>query len=200
MQKGNIHRGNEQLSLLLAEDLDTFFHQFVSLYQHRLYGFVLRQLGNGSDAEDITQEAFIRAYFAMKSYPNTRIQTLKLQPWLYKITLNVLYSHTHTSRLQLVSLDFSEEHSLLEREDQSPGPEEEVGWQEHRRELEDLVAKLPPRYRLAVNLRYFEDLSYQEISLLLSQPLGTVKSNVHRGLDLLRQMHIGACLDEVNNS
>jgi RNA polymerase sigma-70 factor (ECF subfamily) len=78
---------------------------------------------------------------------------------------------------------------LLAIEDSSLGPEQEVWWREYRRELEDLIATLPDRYRVAVNPRYFEELSYQEIAELLNQPAGTVKSNVHRGVELLRKMH-----------
>ena len=184
-----MHLDDEYLTGSLATNLDGSFGQLVTTYQHRLYAFVLRQTGNTHDADDIIQDALIRVYFALKSYSATRVQTLKLQSWLYKITLNVLYSHMHSSRLQLISYDLSDEGPLLAIEDSSLGPEQEVWWREYRRELEDLIATLPDRYRVAVNLRYFEDLSYQEIAELLNQPAGTVKSNVHRGVELLRKMH-----------
>jgi len=191
-----MQQGSEDLAALLAVDLDQHFKQLVATYQHRLYAFVLRQIGHAHDADDITQEALVRAYFALKSYPAARVQALKLPSWLYKIAINVLYSHTHSTRPQLVSLDLLEESPLLDIEDQALGPEQEVWWREYRRELECLVATLPERYRAAVNLRYFEELSYQEIAELLNQPLGTVKANIHRGVELLRRLHNDTYLNE----
>ncbi len=192
-----MHLDDEDLTTLLAKNLDGSFAQLVATYQHCLYAFVLRQTGDAHAADDITQDALIRAYFALKSYPAIRIQTLKLRPWLYKIALNVLYSHTHSSRPQIASCDFSEESSVLDIEDHSPGPEQEVRQREDRRELEGLVALLPERYRVAVNLRYFADLSYQEIAELLHQPSGTVKANVHRGIRLLRKIHDDTHMNQV---
>ena len=192
-----MHQGSEDLAALLAVDLDRHFKQLVATYQHRLYAFVLRQIGHAHDADDITQEALIRAYFALKSYPASRVQALKLPSWLYKIAINVLNSHMHSARPHLVSLDLLEESPLLDIEDQALGPEQEVWWREYRHELERLVAALPERYRVAVNLRYFEGLSYQEIAELLGQPLGTVKAHIHRGVELLRTMHNDMHLNQV---
>jgi len=70
---------DEHLALLLSEDLDRSFVKLVTIYQYRLYGFILRQTGNTHDAEDITQEALMRAYFALKSYSTTQVAALKLQ-------------------------------------------------------------------------------------------------------------------------
>jgi RNA polymerase sigma-70 factor (ECF subfamily) len=72
-------------------------------------------------------------------------------------------------------------------EDQSAGPDMEVYWREWRRELETHISILPQRYRVTVDLHYFEDLSYSEIAELLHQPPGTVKANVSRGIQLLRR-------------
>lgn len=172
---------------LLATDLDHHFKYVVSIYQHRLYAFALRQTGSPQEAEDIVQDALIQAYFALRNYPAQRIQTLILQPWLYRIVINVFYSRRRRLHIQFVPFDSSEDSPLLEIEDLSRKPDEELWWQERRRELEMLVATLPERYRVAVNLHYFEELSYQEIADLLDQPTGSVKSMVHRGVALLRQ-------------
>ena len=74
-----------------------------------------------------------------------------------------------------------------QEEDQREQPEVSFERAERREELETLVAALPDRYREAVSLYYFEELSYQQIANLLDQPLGTVKSSVHRGIRLLRK-------------
>ncbi len=175
------------LSVLLAADLDRHFQQVVLHYQHRLYAFALRQTGSTQDAEDIVQEAFLQAYYALASYPQPRVRTLKLQPWLYKITHNLFISRVRRARLEHVSLDDTDGRirAVLE-DDVSSQPDIVLEGRESLRELESLVVTLPEQYREAVNLYYFEELSYREIAELLNQPMGTVKSNLHRGTKLLR--------------
>jgi RNA polymerase sigma-70 factor (ECF subfamily) len=182
-----MNQSHQELPALLATDLDCYFEQLMLVYQHRLYALALRQVGNKQDAEDIVQETFLRAHHALKNYPASRIRTLQLRQWLYKITLNVFFNFIRRSGPQLVSLDLSEDSSLLEMEDQSAGPDMEVYWREWRRELETHISILPRRYRVTVDLHYFEDLSYSEIAELLNQPPGTVKANVSRGVQLLRR-------------
>jgi len=173
---------------LLATDLDHYFHQLVLSFQQRLFSFALRYTGRPQDAEDIVQEAFIRAYHALADYPEERISTLKLQPWLYKITLHILYRHRSNSKLECLPLDLSDESILLEIEDdEREQPEKVLEDREELRELELLLLRLPEQYRVAVCCYYFEELSYREIAELLNQPIGTVKSNVHRGMLLLRK-------------
>ncbi|HZR39128.1 MAG TPA: sigma-70 family RNA polymerase sigma factor [Ktedonobacteraceae bacterium] len=182
---------NEQspdLVELLATDLNSYFPQLMLSYQQRLYTFALRQSGSPQDAEDIVQEAFIRAYHALADYPAERIRMMKLQPWLYKITLHIFYRQKSNSRLQYASLDLSEESNHLEIEDdERVQPEYILEGKEDLRELEEMIARLPEHYRLAVSCYYFDELSYHEIADLLNQPVGTVKSNLHRGKQLLRK-------------
>jgi RNA polymerase sigma-70 factor, ECF subfamily len=178
---------HQELPALLAADLDGHFGQLMSMYQHRLYAFALRQAGNAQDAEDIVQEAFLRAHHALKNYPVARIRTLRVQQWLYKITLNVFRNRARRCAPTPVPFDVSEDSPLLAIEDQSGRPDEEAYRREWRHELESGVATLPEPYRSAVNLHYFEDLSLREVAELLNQPVGTVKANVHRGLQLLRR-------------
>ncbi len=183
-----MNRSDAQLPGLLAAALDRHFHQLVQSYQPQLYAFLLRQAGSSLDAEDILQEVFIRAYYALAGYPGERIQALKLRAWLFKIALNTFYSPGWKRRLLCVPLDLSDDSALLEVEDDwREQPDVIVEDKERLRELDTLVSTLPARYREAVNLYYFEDLTYQEIAELLGQPLGTVKSNVHRGVRLLRE-------------
>jgi RNA polymerase sigma-70 factor (ECF subfamily) len=174
---------------LLATDLDRHFHQLVLSTQQRLYAFALRQTGSPQDAEDIVQEAFLRAYHALADYPTERIRMMKLQAWLYKITLHIFYRHFSDSKLQYVPLDLSEESAHLELEDdEREQPERILEDREGSRELEALLSQLPEQYRIAVSCYYFEELSYREIAELLHQPIGTVKSNVYRGMQLLRKI------------
>jgi RNA polymerase sigma-70 factor (ECF subfamily) len=184
----------ETLIAALARNLDGAFESLVRAYQHRIYAFALRRAGNPADAEEIAQDAFVRAYRALATYPSERIQALALRPWLYQIAHNVARNHArdHASvrRGAIVSLDTRDEDEpagRIEPEDDPGGrPEALVEAGERRRELAARLAALPARYRSAVVLRHVEGFSYVEIAELLNQPVGTVKANVHRGVRLLR--------------
>jgi RNA polymerase sigma-70 factor (ECF subfamily) len=181
-------QGETNLSVLLATDLDRHFQELVLTYQNRLYSFALRQTGSPQDAEDIVQEAFVQAYYALAGYSAERRHLVALQPWLYKITLNIFYSRMRQARLPVVPLDIKDEgpHAAI-ADDESSQPAIVAEGNEAYREMAALLAGLPVQYREAVNLYYFAGLSYREIAEMLNQPMGTVKSNLHRGIGLLRQ-------------
>jgi RNA polymerase sigma-70 factor (ECF subfamily) len=176
-----------ELSGLLASDLNHYFPSLVLNFQRRLYAFALRYTGIPQDAEDIAQETFIRAYHALADYPAERVRAMKIQPWLYKIALHICYRHKSTSRLQYTSLDLSEEQQASLEGDKSEHPEKILEDREEIRELEAMISRLPEQYRIAISCYYFEELGYREIAEMLNQPIGTVKSNVHRGMQLLRK-------------
>lgn len=187
-----MERSGEELPALLATNLVESFAQLVLIFQHRLYAFALRQAGSPQEAEDIVQEAFLQAYVTLENYPEQRIRALKLSAWLYKITLYVYYNRRRKVRLLEEPLDLSEESMLLELEDNwQERPEVLFENAERSTELEALLMTLPDSYRVAITCYYFADMSYQEIAELLNQPPGTVKSNVYRGLRMLR-LAIGA--------
>jgi RNA polymerase sigma-70 factor, ECF subfamily len=172
---------------LLASDLNRYFPSLVLNFQQRLYAFALRYTGIPQDAEDIAQETFIRAYHALADYPAERIRMMKMQSWLYKIALHICYRHKSNVRLQYISLDLSEKQQALLEGDEREYPEKVLEDREEVRELEAMINRLPEQYRIAVSCYYFEELGYREIAELLNQPIGTVKSNVHRGTQLLRK-------------
>ena len=147
--------GDSQIVALLATDLKHSYEQLVSTYWHRLKAFILRHVGSPQDAEDIVQEAFVRAYYALEAYPEQRILALKVRPWLYKITWSVYCNHIEHSKLQdSVPLDASEDSVFLELQDDGhEQPEEAFETGERRRELIALVDALPQRYREVVSLQ-----------------------------------------------
>jgi RNA polymerase sigma-70 factor (ECF subfamily) len=166
----------------LATDLDGAFEQVVLTFQDRLYRFALRLTGNRQDAEEIAQDAFVRAYHALGQYSADRIRSLGLQAWLYQITLNVFRNRVRRRRVQQVPLDGH----LPERQEPEL-PEQVAEDREQRRAVAALLSTLPERYRAAVVLRHIEGLSYVEMADVLDQPAGTIKANVHRGLETLRK-------------
>jgi len=178
----------DELPELLATDLRGYFDKLVLNYASQLYAFALRWIGNPTDAEDIVQGAFERAFITLSNYPAPHIRTLNLRSWLYKVTLNVARNYVSRYKLQAVSLDLVEDEELLERgEDWQYQPELVVESSERRRELEALVATLAPSYRNAISLCFFGDLSYQETAKVLNVSIGTIKFYVHRGIALLRK-------------
>jgi RNA polymerase sigma-70 factor (ECF subfamily) len=180
---------DETLTRALAADLDGTFEALVRAYQDRLYAFGLRLTGSPRDAEEIAQDAFVRAYRALGRYPAERVATLKLRAWLFQVTVNVARNRVRGRRLAEVPL-VSEDgnHDLLADRpaDESEQPEQVAERHAEQDELAAVVATLPERYRAAVVLRHVQGLSYQEIAAALGQPAGTVKSNVHRGVAYLR--------------
>jgi RNA polymerase sigma-70 factor, ECF subfamily len=179
---------DQDLPAALAADVDNSFEQLVLAFRNRLYAFALRLTGSSEDAEEIAQDAFIRAYRALTKYPTERVRTLALRPWLYQITLNIFRNRMRNRPLQLVSLDQGSEEGDLELEDaKEPRPEAALERAELKRSLETLVAALPERYRLAVVLRHIQGLGYGEMAGILKQPIGTIKANVHRGTRMLRE-------------
>jgi RNA polymerase sigma-70 factor (ECF subfamily) len=181
-------QGDMELLLLLATDLDGQFRQLVEVYQQRLYLFALRLAGRPDDAEDIVQEAFLRAYYALKGTPAPKVRILHLRKWLFTITLNVFRNATRKSEQHVVSLDLPENSIALDITDHALGPDEEARWREWRHELESHIASLPAPYRMAITLSLFEELSYTEIAEMLQQPVGTIKANISRAKALLRQL------------
>jgi len=182
---------DDALTARLAEDLDGTFEALVGAHQDRLYTIAHRYLGNGHDAEEVTQDALVRAYRAMAGYDGARIRALRLRPWLATIVLNLCRNRATRSRStpNALSLDAesADDSTLPEPAADSAGsPAAVVDRREARRRWAALVTQLPPAYRAPVVLRHVDGLSYPELAIALDRPEGTVKAQVHRGLALLR--------------
>ncbi len=182
-----------ELLTLLALDLDGSYERLVLKYQDRLYAFVLARTHDPQIAEEIVLDALERAYYALKGYPIERIRILRLEAWLFEITRNTYYNYLRANRtrsvyLPSVPLDFSENSPLLNIEDSALEPDVIACLREDQRELFVAIELLPQAYGETIKLYYLEHLRYDEIAKRLQQPLGTVKSNVHRGTKLLRQL------------
>ncbi len=168
----------------LAVDLDAHFEDLVRTFQDRLYGFALRLTGSPPDAEEAIQDAFVRAYRALQGYPSERIAVLRLRAWLYQIALNVVRNRFRRATPASEPLDDSNTNRLASFDGQ---PETASMLGETRTDLAAALRSLPERYAVAVTLRHVQGLSYAEAADVLQQPVGTTKSDVHRGLRLLRE-------------
>jgi len=171
------------LNRRLSADLDRAFPVFVAEMQGAVFNGARRWLPTRQDAEDVTQEVFVRAYRALQGYTAERIVELRLRPWLFAITLNLCRNQARTRSRRPVQV-------ALGRTD-NPTPH----WTEQVAidglavdEWRDRLSQLSARQRDAIVLRHVVELSYAELGEVLGRPPGTVKSDVHRGLEKLRAM------------
>lgn len=192
-EKSNLSKMTAENTLpeSLATDLDGCFENLVSHFQDRLFAFAYRITGNREDAEEVAQDAFVRAYRALQSYPAARIRSLSLRAWLYQITLNVARNKVRRKRHRVVSIGQPDQHAghaaFEIADDPETRPDSILEKRQRRRTLASLVAVLPERYRSTLVLRYVEGLRLEEVAQILKQPLGTVKSNAHRAIVALRE-------------
>jgi len=179
----------------LAIDLDAAFEGLVLAHQDRLYSIALRLLGDPRDAEEIAQDALVRAYRALASYDTARIRDLRLRPWLATIAINLCRNRARRRTPVLVPLeppagspsaDRPHTGAAMSLADPAAGPLESAVRHDSARRWAGLVASLPPLYRTPIVLRHVDGLSYDEMSSVLGRPEGTLKAQVHRGLALLR--------------
>lgn len=176
-----------QLLEALAADLDGSFEVLVRAHQDRVFSIALRLLGDRSDAEDVTQDALVRAYRALGGWDDERIRTLRLGAWLATITVNLVRSRRRRPaggpRVEpLVFLDELDHAGP----DVAPSPHDQAVRHEAAEAWATRILALPERYRAPVVLRHVDGLGYDEIAEALGRPEGTVKAQVHRGLGLLR--------------
>jgi RNA polymerase sigma-70 factor (ECF subfamily) len=155
------------------------FRELVVRFERPVFGLIVRMVGDPETAEDLAQEVFVKAYRALGSYDPSR----KLASWLFKIAHNATIDHLRRSAPESVPLEGDEEGRGLLATLTDPAAESPAAAAERRdmaRALERAIRGLRPDYREAVVLRYVEGLSYEDIAETLAQPLGTVKTNLHR--------------------
>lgn len=181
------------LAARLATDLDRAFPALVDAHAGRLYTIALRFLGVPSDAEEVAQDALVRAHRALADYDHDRIRVLRLRPWLATITINLARNRRRrqADRRRATSIEPLVAAGLEPRQAPGESPPAIAERREERRRLADALLALPPTARSAVVLRHVDGLSVAETAAALGRPEGTVKAQVHRGLAQLRR-HLAA--------
>jgi RNA polymerase sigma-70 factor, ECF subfamily len=173
---------------------------FALLYRRshkRAFNLAYRLLGNSTDAEDITQDAFVRAWRHFDQYDRAR----PFEGWLFRIVTNLVVDRRRRDRrVTIYSLDAplkidSEGVPVtVEIPDETANPETRMMADQFSEPLEKALAKLPKDYRAAVLLADVEGMSYQEIAEVLGAPIGTIRSRIHRGRLMLRRALEGSAL------
>jgi RNA polymerase sigma-70 factor (ECF subfamily) len=177
---------DRELAGALADDLDAAFDALVRCHVDRIHAVAVRLLGSPSDAEEVAQDTFVRAYRALERYPAERVRSLELRAWLATIALNAARNRRRRAADRAPALPLAAESARLATDGL---PEPEALRRSERARLAALVDALPERYRVPIVLRYVDDLSFAEIAQALGRPEGTLKAQVHRGLALLRAAH-----------
>ncbi|CUR56322.1 Alternative RNA polymerase sigma factor SigE [metagenome] len=153
--------------------------EIVEQHSDRVYRLAYRLTGNRPDAEDLTQEVFVRVFRSLSTYtPGT------FEGWLHRITTNLFLDQAR--RKQRIRFDAlsDEREARLESSDLSPA--DEYADRTFDDDVERALAQLPPDFRAAVVLCDVEGLSYEEIAEIMDAKLGTIRSRIHRGRAMLR--------------
>ncbi len=172
----------EQVWLEQARRGDKFaFGQLIEAYQGPVYNLAYRMLGNSGEAEEAAQEAFIRAYTRLESYDPAH----KFSTWLLSITSNYCIDQIRKRRAVLLSIDEPLPPHPALHSDNNKGPEAEYMAQEREELVQGLLKELPDEYRQAVVLRYWYDMSYEEIAEMQKTTVSAVKSRLFRARRIL---------------
>ena len=176
------------LAARLARDVEGAFPSLVTDHQDRLFTIALRLLGDRRDAEEVAQDALVRAFRAMRGYSRERVEGLRLRPWLASITINLARNkrRRHDDRLPPSQLEPMLAGGYDVAADPRGGPGATADRRETQRDLAAALLTLTPSVRAAIVLRHVDGLSVAETAEALGRPEGTVKAQVFRGLRELR--------------
>ena len=152
--------------------------ELVRAYEKMVYSVVYRMLGDPEDAKDAAQETFLKVF---ESLPYFRGES-KLSTWIYRIALNEC-----TARSKRRAVQMQEGMAIGDIPDSRPSALEAIEKEERDRLVRSAIAQLPEKYRAVIVLRYFEELSYEEMAEVLLLPVGTVKARLFRAREMLRK-------------
>jgi len=163
------------------------FETLLNKYKNLVFTIMMKMVRNPQEAEDLTQEAFMKAFRSLASFNNE----FAFSTWLMKIATNNCIDFLRKRKLRTYSINepvqYKDEKIEVELPDHGPGPEKHLLQSEQKRILEEAISQLPERYRYVILLRHKEEKSYEEISEILDLPLGTVKAQIFRAREILNK-------------
>jgi RNA polymerase sigma-70 factor (ECF subfamily) len=158
------------------------FAELVYTFQDAVYNLCYRMLGERGEAEDATQEAFLRAYMNLQRYDQNR----SFKTWVLSIASNHCIDRIRKRRMVLMSIDEPLPATLSLASD-DPLPERVMEMNERSQQVQDLIDQLPEDYRMAVVLRYWYDYSYAEIAEVMETTESAIKSRLFRARKMLAE-------------
>ncbi|MES2592762.1 MAG: sigma-70 family RNA polymerase sigma factor [Bacteroidota bacterium] len=170
----------------LEKDDQKAYAELMERYRDSVYFMLLKMVNNKDDADDLTIEAFGKAFKRLNQYT----PTYAFSTWLFKIASNNCIDFIRRKKMVVFSIDKKFENDEggemnMDIKADSLNPEEHMVKKQKVKHMRDVVDKLKPRYRVLVELRYFDELSYEEIADKLELPLGTVKAQLFRAREFL---------------
>jgi len=162
------------------------FGQLVEAYEKPVYNLAYRMLNNSGEAEEAAQEAFIRAFTRLESYNPAH----KFSTWLLSITSNYCIDQLRKRRALLLSIDEPLPPHPALHSDGNKGPEAQMMNNEQQEMVQTLLTELPDDYRQAVVLRYWNELSYEEIAEIMETSVSAIKSRLFRARRQLAEIGI----------
>ena len=163
------------------------FGVLVHKYQDRLFNAVVHAMGNVEDARDVVQEALVQAFLRLETFQHSSA----FYTWLYRIAFNVAASHRRRKHVT-ASVEQVREASGQEPVDAGMQPEEQLEQQERCQQVRQAIAQLSEEHRTVLVLRDMEDFGYEDIAQILTLPVGTVRSRLHRARMQLRDILNGS--------
>lgn len=161
------------------------FNLLISKYQHRIISLVSRYVSDHSEAQDVAQESFIKAYRAISRFRGDSA----FYTWLYRIAINTAKNYLVAQKRRPPASDIdavdAEQYDIESRLKEKGTPENELMRDEIKRTVFDTIAALPDDLRTAIMLREMEGMSYEDIALTMDCPIGTVRSRIFRARDAI---------------
>jgi RNA polymerase sigma-70 factor (ECF subfamily) len=164
------------------------YREIVNRFHDKIFGLILRMVKNRAEAEDLTQETFIKAFNSLDTFNSE----YAFSTWLYKIAVNNCIDHFRKKRLKTFPIDnpINVRDNEIQREfpdRDEPQPDRRIISKERNLLIEQAIDHLPEKYRKAILLRHRQDKSYEEIAEELDLPLGTVKVRIFRAREMLKK-------------
>ncbi len=163
------------------------YAEILDEYRGRIYNLIYRMVRHREEAEDLVQEAFVKAFASLPSFN----ADYAFSTWLYKIAINNCIDHLRRKKLKTYSMDkpVQSQDGEFSREfpDVSMSPDKPLLARERTRLIEKAIDELPEKYRIVIILRHSEERSYDEIAQMLGLPLGTVKARIFRAREMLKK-------------
>jgi RNA polymerase sigma factor (sigma-70 family) len=175
---------SEIIAEALAGD-NRAYQKLMDKYHDAIVNFIYRMVRDREQVEDLTQEAFIKAFASLRSFN----EEYAFSTWLYKIATNNSIDYIRKKKLQMFSIDKPIESKdsdfTFELPDDSYEPDRELITDQRSTMLNAAIEQLPEKYRIVIRLRHVEERSYGEIARMLKLPIGTVKAHIFRARELL---------------
>jgi RNA polymerase sigma factor (sigma-70 family) len=177
------------IDLALNQNDEQAYGDLMKRYKMAVYHMILKMVRNVDDAEDLTIEAFAKAFKNLHKFK----QDYTFSTWLFRIATNNAIDFIRKKRLKTMSLNTTFKNDggddvNIDVEDDNLNPQQEAIKSQKIELVRMFVTKLPPKYQRLVRLRYFDELSYEEIAQELDAPLGTIKAQLYRARELMYEL------------